>query len=48
MLKDYKSVWNPLKMLKKCFFGEVAGPQSATLSNNKLLYKYFSFDLPTL
>ena len=29
------------KYLKECFFGEIAGPQSATLSKNKLHYKYF-------
>ena len=40
----------PLKMLKElkeCFFGKVAGPQSSTLSKDKLHYKYFSTDLST-
>ena len=35
ILKDYKSERNP---------GEAACPQSATLSKNKLHYKYFSID----
>ena len=29
------------KYLKECFFGEIAGPQSSTLSKNKLRYEYF-------
>ena len=36
-----------LKVLKECFFGKVAGPQSSTLSKDKLHYKYFSTDLST-
>ena len=36
-----------LKGLKECFFGKVAGPQSSTLSKDKLHYKYFSTDLST-
>ena len=50
ILKDYKFKQNPLKMLKglkECFFGKVAGPQSSTLSKDKLHYKYFSTDLST-
>ena len=45
ILKDYKSERNPLKILKGVLFGEVAGPQSAALSKNKLHHKYFSIDL---
>ena len=50
ILKDYKSEQNPFKMLKglkECFFGKVTGPQSSTLSKDKLHYKYFSTDLST-
>ena len=48
ILKDYKNEQNPLKILKGVlFFGEVAGPQSATLSKNKLDYKYFSTEFST-
>ena len=45
--KDYKSERNPLKILKEVLFGETTGPQSATLSKNKLHYKYFSIDSST-
>ena len=45
ILKDYKSERNPLKILKGVLFGEVAGPQFAALSKNKLHDNYFSIDL---
>ena len=44
ILKDYKFEQNPLKMLKglkEYFLWKVAGPQSSTLSKDKLYYKYF-------
>ena len=47
ILKDYKSQQNPLKMLKalkECFFGKATGPQSSSLSKDKLHYKHFSID----
>ena len=46
-MQGYKFERNPLKILKVNFFDDVAGPQSATLSKNKLHYKYFLISFST-
>ena len=46
-MQGYKFERNPLKILKVHFFGNVAGPQSATLSKNKLHYKYLLISFST-